>query len=962
MQQVDGGPNRDEFRFGQMFNSERSNETSGVSTEDYIKTTLTTKGYLSDGCTHPVTVNGDKGNDFFDVLRNKCFLDLNGMSGDDGFVVRSFIAAIAEDGTLVDPKLGKVKAAGGDDTDIVEVIGDSSQNLTDFFSLRENTDPDYLVNSLVDVDGGTGTDSLLVVGTEADDSYVVQDGKIFGGGLTIKYRNIETLDVTGEEGNDLISILSTSPDIALSIYGAKGSDRFEITPRSVDPMTSKNLRGHRGIIEHVISAPYDPEYDGLRIRGIAVDILDNDGDYGYVSVVDQEDIHLMSEDGTGEFSFDIFPTRQPQNDLYVNIVAPFSPNRETYLLINGTETAIILFSAGSISPQTVTVSYNDLAEKLDLTEIDLALKINVDVDGGKTKDSRFNATEQTLLPVDIRLIPSMNSGAGAMSVTVNETGGSTAVAEGDQGFIDTYEVYLRPCGQNSPVDDVIIIIEESVTSQVVLSPPNLTSSDFNTATGCRATVTVSAQNDRLQEGDHFVTLRHVVKNISTTPNEDVILSDGTPLFAANVLVQIYDNDIAGVIVRETDGITATAEIRLDDLPFVQHKPELYEDQYSLRLTKEPVGDVEISVESMITASDREGYFTPEGRDTTKRNQLYINSEGTIIQTLKFTQANWSSFQNITVLAFDDDVTEGVDNLNFASQPAYLALLQGPITVSGGTSPEIPDIGIPLILPTESNPDVFIPPPNVTIDNSSTYAIEKNQVDSLIIFNWDVRGDNPSNGTLTTDQFTGMGMGQNIFVGGRQQKDGIHFAGIEIIEFYLGDGVDNITVEETSSAIHILNLGGGDDKVHVKQISGPIIIQGGPGDDNVTVSSNSSKLDEIRALLAFDGGAEDDIDSLSLDNSADTEVDDILNLTRLLVEVESMNPLPNLNTSEQSDPYNSTFEIPPVLPRESYLINLRNASDGNLTLVLRDPTDNATLGNGTLANRTLHITDYPITAT
>ena len=56
-------------------------------------------------------------------------------------------------------------------------------------------DPDYLVNSLVDIDGGTGNDRLTIVGTEFGDKYVVQDGKIFGGGLTIKFTNIQRLDV-----------------------------------------------------------------------------------------------------------------------------------------------------------------------------------------------------------------------------------------------------------------------------------------------------------------------------------------------------------------------------------------------------------------------------------------------------------------------------------------------------------------------------------------------------------------------------------------------------------------------------------------------------------------------------------------------------------------------------------------------------------------------------------------------
>jgi hypothetical protein len=88
-----------------MYNDDRT-AAYGVSTIDPIKTTLTTKGYLSDGCSHPITLNGGSGNDAYDVLRNKCILDLNGESGDDAFVVRSFIMAVADDGSLEDPNLG----------------------------------------------------------------------------------------------------------------------------------------------------------------------------------------------------------------------------------------------------------------------------------------------------------------------------------------------------------------------------------------------------------------------------------------------------------------------------------------------------------------------------------------------------------------------------------------------------------------------------------------------------------------------------------------------------------------------------------------------------------------------------------------------------------------------------------------------------------------------------------------
>jgi hypothetical protein len=62
---------------------------------------LTTQGYLSDGNSHKISISGSGGNDFFDVLRNNDILDLNGETGDDTFVVRSFVALeINEDAAL----------------------------------------------------------------------------------------------------------------------------------------------------------------------------------------------------------------------------------------------------------------------------------------------------------------------------------------------------------------------------------------------------------------------------------------------------------------------------------------------------------------------------------------------------------------------------------------------------------------------------------------------------------------------------------------------------------------------------------------------------------------------------------------------------------------------------------------------------------------------------------------------
>jgi hypothetical protein len=407
-----------DFRFGQLYYSPRDSD-AGVADADPIYTTNTTKGYLSDGNSHKITLNGGAGGDTFDVLRNKEILDLNGQSGDDTFVVRSFVYLELEvDGNTTSPDLEDVGLTGGEDDDLMDVLGDFS---------TKSEDPDYVVNSLVDIDGGTGNDRLIVVGTEYDDSYVVADGKVYGGGLSINFNSIESLEVTAAEGNDLISVLSTSPDFQTVLYGDLGSDTFVICPREVDPVVSKNLRGHRGIIEHSIVSG-DDGYDGLLVEGIAVQVHDNDGNYSYVTVYEEDTTHVMDEDGTvftedgtaAYFSFWVYPTSKPVNGkLVVSVLSPNTGDADgnPYFYFDGVEDVSIEleWEAGDMSLREVTVKYNDAAERINTTDANLMITIDV-VDLNTTADY-FVATEQSIQPVNVKLLPQKLLG-DAMSVTV----------------------------------------------------------------------------------------------------------------------------------------------------------------------------------------------------------------------------------------------------------------------------------------------------------------------------------------------------------------------------------------------------------------------------------------------------------------------------------------------------------------------------------------------------------------
>ena len=186
----------------------------------------------------------------------------------------------------------------------------------------------------------------------------------------------------------------------LSIYGGLGSDDFIITPTSVSPVVSKNRRGHRGIISHTVVSTEDEGYHGLVVRSVEANVIDNDGDYGWVYTVDQQvGPHLMTEDGDGVFTFYLYPTTAVEDDLFVNIVAPAERDEQgnPYLLVNALETTTLSWVAGEMDPKEVQVTYNADSMKLDNTEMNLVIESNVDLDIGRTKDHRSSDDGETII-------------------------------------------------------------------------------------------------------------------------------------------------------------------------------------------------------------------------------------------------------------------------------------------------------------------------------------------------------------------------------------------------------------------------------------------------------------------------------------------------------------------------------------------------------------------------------------
>ncbi|QSA97859.1 OmpA family protein [Methylococcus sp. EFPC2] len=264
---VNLGLGEDRMQVGQVFRSERVKNPfengqevfiTNITAEDVYTTLEITRGWLSNGISRPMTVNGGDDNDQFTVFHNVAVLNLNGGDGDDVFTVRAFALKGSTDSERARTDM---KGDGGADTIL------------------------YVVNAPVGIDGGDGFDTVRIVGTEFADDFVVTDAGIFGAGLNVSYVNIEKVVADGAEGDDRFFVLSTGLEVVTEIDGGLGSDSFFVggnPSRAPVPVISNDFRGHSGIILHNVESG-DADWNKLPVDGLSANVGDNEEDFVIVS-------------------------------------------------------------------------------------------------------------------------------------------------------------------------------------------------------------------------------------------------------------------------------------------------------------------------------------------------------------------------------------------------------------------------------------------------------------------------------------------------------------------------------------------------------------------------------------------------------------------------------------------------------------------------------------------------------
>ena len=182
--------------------------------------------------------------DVFTVYSNKATLKLFGEAGDNTFIVRAFLLAATHKTATSDTLVN-----GGSGNDLIE----------------------YNINAPVGIDGGTGFNTLLVIGTEANDNFVITKDGVEGAGLYVSYTNIQKVEVDGLGGNDNFYVLSTAPGVVTVLDGGTGSDTFNVGGDVTGQVVALNPDGTAASINHSVSSA-DPMFNNIYAAGVPLTV------------------------------------------------------------------------------------------------------------------------------------------------------------------------------------------------------------------------------------------------------------------------------------------------------------------------------------------------------------------------------------------------------------------------------------------------------------------------------------------------------------------------------------------------------------------------------------------------------------------------------------------------------------------------------------------------------------------
>ena len=527
----DGGKGDDTFQFGQIFGLDprvANPATNGIAAGDEINAVLTTRGYLSRGVSFSSVAMGGEGADLFTIYSNKASIKLEGEAGNDSFVVRAFLVASGDD-TAED----EIEISGGDGDDSVK----------------------YNINAPVKIDGGAGFDTVVVVGTEADDSFVVTENGVYGAGLNIEIGGAaESIEVDGVEGDDNFFILSTPKDAVTHIIGGLGSDQFHVTGDVTETIFAADVGGRSGLINHQAQSVTGNAYNNAFIPGVGVTVAD--AKLGKV-LISQE----VSGDAT-EGVTRVFESNGGTTDIY-SVALAVSPvvGKMVYVTVSA--------ARSSTSDQ----------EEADRPLMQQGTAVSFMADGNVITRANGSWLDDGFDEFQSVVIGDAGDNNGVYEVaTVTETQ-ITFVADARLATTEADLTAITIEGQKASS----ILVRESGSGAEFTDATVLT---FDSTNWDQAqTVEVRAQDDAAEEGVREVVINHSV--MSDDDNFDAALVE-------DLHVTVFDDDQADIVIWESGTDTRILEGSVS---------EGVSDTWDVRLTRKPTHDVTVDLTDDSNSTD-----------------------------------------------------------------------------------------------------------------------------------------------------------------------------------------------------------------------------------------------------------------------------------------------------------------------------------------------------------------------
>jgi len=578
---LDGGAGNDFFQFGQLFKSARIAEdyfdnpqhpeyssypdySTGIAEEDAFATVETTRGFLSNGISHPLTAYGGSGEDIFQVYHNKAVLRLEGGPNDDTFMVRAFV-----------------------------ILDDLAKQAMTYINSGAGYDKiHYVINAPVSIDGGDGFDTVIIVGTEFNDNFVITKDGVYGAGLNVFYENVERIALDGMEGDDQFFVISTSEDWSAILVGNRGSDTFNIAGDVDVDIVSNDLMGSSSTITHTI-VTQDPAYKKTAVRDIVLRMLSDESSAAVITEypTTQVDESIDEDDVRRKDTYNINLAKKPEDVVYLTVSAPVSSQEEydsggrtIELSTDGVnyDFAVVLVFDETNYDQNQTIFVRASSDAF--VEGDRYVEVSHNIISG---DEDYNGL--AIRNVRVRVRDDDRDGLVFDHVD-HDTGNldsMTEVYEAEGMDVDTYQFKLT----HQPQDGTTVTVDLSLdpassTGQLTLSQNQIVFNDTNW--NIPIDIEVTAVKDEIAEGEHFARIIHTLTS-SGDPAFDGVEEtfDVTMFDAANVIIE-ESNNATFVVAGKTDGSE--------------------KDTYTVRLSTAPEFIASINV--LVNDSDLDGDIDP----------------------------------------------------------------------------------------------------------------------------------------------------------------------------------------------------------------------------------------------------------------------------------------------------------------------------------------------------------------